>query len=112
MAYQQKRNNFDADSPEFRVKLPKDNEVFGMLVTRLGGSRSNVRCSDGKERITRIPGRLRKRLWVREGDIVIVEPWEFGGDKKGDIVYKYRPVQAKWLKDNNYLDWLEDEDEF
>ena len=73
-----------------RVRLPRGNEVFGILDRRLGGSRCEVRCLDGKTRICRIPGRLRRKLWVREGDIVLVEPWEYGGDSKGDIIYKYR----------------------
>ena len=51
-----------------------------------------VRCFDGNTRICRIPGRLKRQLWVREGDIVVVEPWELGGDKKGDIIYKYSKV--------------------
>ena len=71
-----------------------------------------IRCLDGKERVCRIPGRLKRRLWVREGDIVIVEPWEFGGEEKGDLVYKYTPSQARYLKNKGYLRALEDADEF
>ena len=71
-----------------RVRLPRGREVFGVLDQRLGSSRSRVRCLDGKERVCRIPGRLRRRLWVREGDIVIVEPWEFD-NTKADILFKY-----------------------
>ena len=95
-----------------RVKLPRGRETIGLLVARLGGSRCRVQCLDGKERICRIPGRLKRSLWVRENDIVIVEPWEFGGDDKGDIVFKYRPAQAKFLKKKGYLDDLEEQDEF
>ncbi|RME77788.1 translation initiation factor eIF-1A [Candidatus Woesearchaeota archaeon] len=95
-----------------RIKLPKSPQVFGLVEQRCGGSRMKVKCLDGKERLCRIPGKLKKRLWVREGDIVIVEPWEFEGDEKGDVVYKYRPVQVAWLKRNNYLTYLEDLDEF
>ena len=95
-----------------RVRLPRDNEVMGLLLARLGGSRCRVQCLDGKERICRIPGRLKRHLWVRENDIVLVEPWEFGGDEKADIIFKYRPVQAKWLKKKGYLDDLENQDEF
>ena len=65
-----------------------------------------VVCFDGKTRICRIPGRLKRRLWVRESNIVIIEPWEFGGDEKGDVIYKYRPVQVDWLKKKGYLDKL------
>ncbi len=55
-----------------RVRFPKGNEVIGLLEQRLGSSRNNVKCLDGKTRICRIPGRLRKRLWVRPGDLVLV----------------------------------------
>ncbi len=86
--------------------------MIGLLQERLGGSRNKVRCLDGKTRICRIPGRLKRSLWVRPGDFVIVEPWEFGGDEKGDVVYKYSRNQASWLKRKGYLKKLEDLEEF
>ena len=95
-----------------RVKLPRGNQVFGILERRLGGSRNQVRCLDGKTRICRIPGRLKRRLWVREGDILLIEPWEHGGDEKGDVVFKYRPNQVKYLKSKGYLSELDDLEEF
>lgn len=95
-----------------RVKLPMGNQVLGILEQRLGGSRNFVKCFDGKTRNCKIPGRLKRKLWVREGDLVLVEPWEFEGDKKGDIIYKYRPAQRDWLKRNGHLDKLSDLDEF
>ena len=95
-----------------RIKLPRAPEVFGMVDQRLGGSRMRVRCLDGKERICRIPGRLKKRLWVRAGDVVIVMPWEFGGDEKGDVVFKYNPTQVKYIKNKGFLNELEDFEEF
>jgi translation initiation factor 1A len=108
-----KNNTPEQNEEEIRrVRLPRDDETMGLLMARLGGSRCKVQCLDGKERICRIPGRLKRYLWVREGDVVLVKPWEFGGDEKGDIIFKYRPVQAKWLKNKGYLDTLESQDEF
>jgi translation initiation factor 1A len=95
-----------------RVKLPRGNQSLGILDQRLGASRCRVRCLDGKTRNCRIPGRLKRRLWVREGDVVLVEPWEFGGDDKGDIIFKYRPTQVDWLKRQGYLDKLNEFDAF
>lgn len=95
-----------------RIKLPRGTQVLGILDQRLGGSRMRVRCLDGKERICRIPGRLKRKLWVREGDTVICEPWEFSGDDKGDIVYKYTNTQVVFLRNKGYLKKLEDVDEF
>jgi len=91
-----------------RVKLPRGRQTLGLLEQRLGASRTKVNCLDGKTRICRIPGRLKRRLWVREGDIVLVEPWELGGDEKGDIIFKYRPSQVQWLKRNGHLKNLEE----
>jgi translation initiation factor 1A len=71
-----------------------------------------VRCLDGKTRICRIPGRLKRRLWVRENDILIIEPWEYSGDEKGDVIYKYTPTQTSYLKKRGYLKKIEEEDEF
>ncbi len=95
-----------------RVKLPRDNQSFGVVDQRLGASRMRVRCLDDKTRICRIPGRLKRKLWVREGDLVLVEPWEMGGDEKGDILFKYRPSQIEWLKKKGYLKKLEEVEEF
>jgi translation initiation factor 1A len=95
-----------------RIKLPVGKEVLGVLEQRVGGSRNKVRCLDGKTRICRIPGRLKKRLWVRESDIVIIEPWEFGGNEKGDVIYKYKINQVHYLRKKGYLKKLDEVDEF
>ncbi len=95
-----------------RVRLPRNKEVLGILEQRLGGSRMRVRCLDGKTRICRVPGRLKKSLWVREGDILLIEPWEFGGDEKGDVIYKYKHNQVDVLKKKGYLTKLEEFEEF
>jgi len=95
-----------------RIHLPRGKQVFAILEQRLGGSRMRARCFDGKARICRIPGRLKRRLWVREGDLIIVEPWEFSGDDKGDIVYKYTNAQTEFLKRKGYLKQMDDFNEF
>ena len=95
-----------------RVKTPRGNQVFGTIEQRLGGSKMRVRCLDGKNRLCRVPGRMKRRLWVREGDTVLVEPWELGGDEKGDIIYKYRPNQVNWLKKRGLIKEIEDLEEF
>ncbi len=95
-----------------RIKMPRDNQVFGILEQRLGGSRNKVRCLDGKTRVCRIPGRLKRGLWVREGDLLLVEPWEHSGDEKGDIIFKYRQTQVAYLRRNGVLNRLDEFEEF
>ena len=95
------------ESPEeqiIRVRLPIGKEVLGIVQQRLGGSRMRVVCLDSKERICRIPGRLRRKLWVRENDVVIIEPWELGGEDKGDVVHKYKSkAEVDFLRKKGHL---------
>ncbi|MEK6922943.1 MAG: translation initiation factor eIF-1A [Nanoarchaeota archaeon] len=93
-----------------RTRMPRGRETIGILDQRLGASRMRVRCMDGKTRVCRVPGRLKRRLWVREGDVLLIEPWELGGDDKGDVIFKYRLSQINWLKKNGYLKQLETEE--
>lgn len=95
-----------------RVKLPRGNQTFGVVEQRLGGTRMRVKCLDNNTRICRIPGRYKRRLWVREGDTVLVEPWELSGKERGDILFKYKKSQTQWLKAKGYLKELEDFEEF
>lgn len=91
-----------------RIKMPRGIQVIGLLDQRVGGSRSLVRCLDGKQRNCRIPGRLKRKLWVRPGDIVLVEPWELDQDDKGDIIYKYSKAQVSLLKRKGMLNSLDE----
>ena len=91
-----------------RVPLPKENQVIGIVQQRHGGNKMQVACLDKKERNCRVPGRLRRKLWLRPGDIVIIELWELDKEK-GDVILKYRPAQIAWLKRNNHLKTETDE---
>lgn len=81
-----------------RVRLPRrrEGEMFGIADQLLGASRIRVMCADGKHRMGRIPGKIKKRMWIREGDLVIVQPWEFQ-DEKANILYRYTKTQAMYL---------------
>ncbi len=108
------RKKYTGHQPEtvVHVRLPRGEQVLGICERRLGGSRMKVICLDGKARVCRIPGRLKRHLWVREGDTLLIQPWEFSGDEKGDVLYKYRPLQVQYLKRHGYLKGLEDLKEF
>jgi translation initiation factor 1A len=92
----------DSENVVTRVKLPRKNEVIGIIEERHGGNKMKVSCLDGKTRNCRVPGRLKRGLWLRPGDIVIIELWEFDKER-GDVIFKYRPNQIEWLKKHGYL---------
>lgn len=83
--------------------LPVANDVLGVVVKLLGFDRVLVRCQDGYERLCRIRGKMKRRVWIREGDVVLVSPWDFQSDKRGDIIWRYKHSQAEWLRKKGYL---------
>jgi translation initiation factor 1A len=99
-----KKNEPVGDEQFVRVRLPrkKEGEIFAIADQLLGASRIKVMCADGKSRMGRIPGKIKKRMWIREGDLLIVRPWEFQDDK-ADIKYRYTKTQSSYLKRRNIL---------
>ncbi|MDD1702251.1 MAG: translation initiation factor eIF-1A [Methanoregula sp.] len=91
-------------TPVVRVRLPKkwNNEMFASADLMMGANHIRVRCFDGVTRMGRIKGKIKKRVWIREGDTLIIVPWSFQDDKC-DIIYRYLPPQVDWLRKNRYL---------
>lgn len=107
----QKRYGARAEG-EFRLRLPRQGEMFALIKTISGGSRMILQCEDGKERMGRVIGKMRKRFWIRENDIVIIKPWEFAtADDKAEIIWKYTPTQKSKLERQGRLTWLSAEEE-
>jgi len=83
--------------------LPATTDVLGVAVKLLGFDRIMVKCQDGHERLCRIRGKIKRRVWIREGDIVLVSPWDFQSESKGDIIWRYTRAQADLLRKKGYL---------
>jgi translation initiation factor 1A len=90
---------------KFRVRLPRENELVGHVEQLHGARFMTVKCSDGKLRMCRVPGRM-KKVWVRNNDYVLVEPWPVEGDKKGNIVWRYRQAEVDVLEKKGLLEGL------
>ena len=106
----QNKNKASGETPTEigRVKIPQGREVIGIITQRVGAGRMLISCMDGKTRNCRVPGRLRREMWLREGDVVIVEPWEFD-DNKGDVIFKYSKAAIAKLKKEGLLETKESE---
>ncbi len=72
--------------------------MLGVVTQLMGGARMTVQCQDGRERMCRVPGKIKKRIWVIEGDYVIIAPWSIEPETKGDIAYRYTKMQVEQLK--------------
>ncbi|NYT16636.1 MAG: translation initiation factor eIF-1A [Methanomicrobiales archaeon] len=104
MSAQHNPRNTGPEPEIVRVRLPKKRfqEQFARAESMLGANHISVRCADGITRMGRIKGKIKKRLWIREGDLLIVVPWSFQ-DEKCDIFYRYTRPQVDWLQRNGHL---------
>jgi translation initiation factor 1A len=106
MVYRKPRNTGPEDFTRIRLPHENEGEMFGIVTATLGAGKMRVDCDDGKTRLGRIPGKMRKRVWVRIGDLVIVKPWIVETDKKCDIVWRYLRTQSNWIQRNGKIKTL------
>ena len=91
------------ESGRRNLRMPNDDELFGVVKRHDGGNHVTVQCEDGQERMGRIPGRMKYRVWIEEGDVVLVEPWDWQ-DEKADIEWRYTGQDADQLRAEGHID--------
>ncbi len=86
-----------------RIKMPRgDLELMGIITQRVGGTQIMVLAEDGKERNCRIPGKMKKKVWMRPDDVVIIKLWDFQ-PSKADVIWRYTPAQAEYLRKKGFV---------
>ena len=78
------------------VEFKDDMQEYVVMTKMLGDRRIMARLPDGTEKMAIIPGRFRKRCWMKPGDVLLASYREFQADKL-DIIYKYTPEEARKL---------------
>lgn len=73
-------------------------EGYARVDRMLGNGRLIASCfDDGQQRLCHIRGKLRKKIWVNQGDVVLLGLREFQ-DGKADVIFKYSNDEARRLK--------------
>lgn len=72
-------------------------QEYAQVVKMLGNGRCECFCFDGVTRLGHIRGKMRKKVWITAGDIILVAKRDFQ-DEKVDIVHKYSADEARNLK--------------
>jgi translation initiation factor 1A len=85
------------------VVYPSENDVIGIVQKLLGFDRVLVKCQDGFVRTCRIRGKMKRRTWIREGDVVLISPWDFQSEERGEIFHRYTDNQLDDLRRKGIL---------
>ncbi|MHB8567809.1 MAG: translation initiation factor eIF-1A [Nitrososphaerales archaeon] len=83
--------------------LAGEGEMYGQVIKLVGSDHLIVKCADGKTRLGRIRGKIRRRVWIRLGDIVLLVPWDFANADRCDIIWRYTVSQVEWLRNSGKL---------
>ena len=102
-AHSMGKRQVKSESALKEIRLPEEGEMFGRVLKILGGENVLVKCTDNITRRGRIRGKLKRRVWIRDNDIVIIAPWDFKEDERGDIVWRFTLPQVEWLKANDHI---------
>jgi len=86
-----------------QMVYPSENDVLCVVQKMLGYDRVLVKRQDGYTRICRIRGKMKRRTWTREGDIVLVSPWDFQTEDRGEIFWRYTRSQVEQLRNEGVL---------
>jgi len=73
------------------------NAEYAKVLKMLGNGRLDAYCYDGVKRLCHIRGKMRKKVWVGVGDIILIGLREYQ-DSKADVMLKYTPDEARNLK--------------
>ena len=94
------RGSNDDVYPVTKVRTPykPKEELMAVVVEMSGGSRLKAMCADGKRRMVRIRGRLKKKMWVRPYDYIIIKKWTVQADQKADLIYRYTKSELNFLQ--------------
>eukprot|EP01047_Picozoa_sp_COSAG01_P056219 COSAG01_NODE_6349_length_3720_cov_32.132836_5_plen_186_part_00 len=79
------------------LTFKEDGQEYAQVVRMLGNGRLEAMCFDGKTRLGHIRGKMRKKIWINQGDFVLCGLRDFQ-DEKCDIIAKYSMDEARNLK--------------
>ncbi|HEV2316963.1 MAG TPA: translation initiation factor eIF-1A [Thermoplasmata archaeon] len=87
-----------------RLPLPRRprGEIFALANQLMGAARIRVMGEDSIPRMGRITGKMKKKMWIREGDLLIIRPWGFQ-EGKADILFRYSRTQSQYLARRNLI---------
>ena len=100
MPKKKKRRREEESSKE--PPLPTEGTVICGVIRHLGGDFLLAKCLDGVDRKIRIPGKMRRRVWISEGDIILVGVWDFSPER-GEVLHKYSRSEVAKLLERNVL---------
>jgi translation initiation factor 1A len=89
------QNTFDENSKELVLKT--EQEEYALVTKLMGDCKVMVQLPDSTTVMARIPGKWRKKIIVKIGNIVLISKREYQASMV-DIITQYTPVEVRELQ--------------
>ena len=83
-----RRGKNENDNEKRELVFKEEGQEYAQVVKMLGNGRLEAQCFDGARRLAHIRGKLRKKVWINQGDIILLSLRDYQ-DEKGDVIMKY-----------------------
>ncbi|KAG0168056.1 Translation initiation factor 1A [Apophysomyces sp. BC1034] len=92
-----RRGKNENEGSKRELIFKEEGQEYAQVTKMLGNGRVEAQCFDGVRRLAHIRGKLRKKVWINQGDIVLISLREYQ-DEKADVLLKYNADEARSLK--------------
>mmetsp|Transcript_38616 Transcript_38616/g.109201 ORF Transcript_38616/g.109201 Transcript_38616/m.109201 type:complete len:141 (-) Transcript_38616:279-701(-) len=92
-----RRRGKNENDEKRELVFKEDGQEYAQVLRMLGNGRLEAQCIDGVKRLCHIRGKMRKKVWVNTGDIVLVGLRDYQ-DEKADVILKFMADEARSLK--------------
>ncbi|KAG0348656.1 Translation initiation factor 1A [Podila humilis] len=92
-----RRGKNENEGEKRELVFKEDGQEYAQVLKMLGNGRVEAQCFDGEKRLAQIRGKMRKKVWINQGDIILLSLRDFQDDK-ADVILKYNTEEARNLK--------------
>ena len=92
-----RRRGKNENEEKRELQFKEDGQEYAQVLRMLGNGRLEAFCFDGVKRLCHIRGKLRKKVWVNQGDIILVGLRDYQASK-ADVILRYNAEEARNLK--------------
>ncbi|KAF9358970.1 MAG: eukaryotic translation initiation factor 1A, X-chromosomal [Benniella sp.] len=92
-----RRGKNENEGEKRELVFKEDGQEYAQVTKMLGNGRVEAQCFDGEKRLAHIRGKMRKKVWINQGDIILISLRDFQDDK-ADVILKYNTEEARNLK--------------
>lgn len=92
-----RRGKNENEGERRELVFKEDGQEYAQVTKMLGNGRLEAQCFDGEKRLAHIRGKMRKKVWINQGDIILLSLRDFQDDK-ADVIVKYTADEARNLK--------------